>query len=207
MKKEKHRKLDVTDKFPYGLTIYDEKGIGKSGLKIIYTIETAKIEHDSAELNDLINNVKEKCKNRHVWVLYGSNERKGRWIPLQIASKTSGDVVDEIKSDFLCMIPFDETRDLKNWNSYFYKSVMKMRYYTSTRFQKYQKMKNMCKYLAIAILDDEGLLNAVEKVKSDTISEYQKRECDIALKIKPLFWNPAGKEFTYINSITSSSST
>ena len=50
------------------------------------------------------------------------------------------------------------------------------------------------------ILIDENQLDENLDSKNRIISKYQEKECDIALNIKPLFWNPSGKEFTYINS-------
>lgn len=195
-------KLNVENGFPYGLNQYNESEISKIGLKIIHIIETTKIKYNSSELNELLNNIKNECADSHIWVLYGSNDKEN-WIPLQAASRSSENIVSEIRTDFLCMTPFDEARDSKNWDSYFYNSVMQIRYGSDTKCQKYQKMKNMCNYLAIAILISEESLDEDEKVKDRIISKYQKKECDIALKIKPLFWNPAGKEFTYIKSIDS----
>lgn len=202
-KDEGYMKLNVENGFPYGLNQYDESEISKIGLKIIHIIETTKIKYNSSELNELLNNIKNECADSHIWVLYGSNDKEN-WIPLQAASRSSENVVSEIRTDFLCMTPFDEARDSKNWDSYFYNSVMQIRYGSDAKCQKYQKMKNMCNYLAIAILISEESLDEDEKVKDRIISKYQKKECDIALKIKPLFWNPAGKEFTYIKSIDSS---
>ena len=196
-------KLNVENCFPYGLNKYNESEISKIGLKIICTIETTKIKYNSPELKELFNNIKEKCADSHVWVLYGSNDKEN-WIPFQVASRNSGNIVSEIRTDFLCMTPYDESRDLKNWDSYFYNSVMEIKYGFDAKCQKYQKMKNMCNYLAVAILNSEEALDEGEKVKDQIISKHQKKECDIALEIKPLFWNPAGKEFIYIKSITSS---
>lgn len=195
-------KLNVETKLPYDINQYDEKEINEMGLKIIHIIETSKIEYNTKELKMLFVDIKEKCVNSHVWVLYGS-DNKEKWIPLQAASKNSKNVISEIRRDFLSMTSFDEKRDLKNWNSYFYNSVMEIRYGYDSKCQKYQKMKNMCNYLAIAILDPDKEKSLIEneKVKDGIISKYQKIECDIALDIKPLFWNPAGKEFTYINSL------
>ena len=188
---------NINGTFPYGLTQYDEGEIEKIGLKIIHTIETSKIKYGSRELNDLFDVVKRECGKSHVWVLYGSDERE-KWLPFQVASRTSENVISEIRTDFLCMTPYDENRDLKHWNSYFYNSVMEVKYGYDAKCQKYKKMKEMCKYLAIAILKDEDQLD-----ENEIITKYQKKECDIALEIKPLFWNPAGKEFNYIKSITS----
>ena len=193
-------KSNIENRFPYGSNQYEESEISRIGLKIIHTIETTKIKYNSAELNNLFNDIQEKCADSHIWVLYGS-DNKEHWIPLQVASRNSGNVVSEIRTDFLCMTPFDEARDLKNWDSYFYKSVMQIKYGSDAKCQKYQKMKDMCNYLAIAILESEESLDEDKKVKDQMLSKYQKKECDIALRIKPLFWNPAGKEFTYIKSL------
>lgn len=193
-------KSNIENRFPYGSNQYKESEISRIGLKIIHTIETTKIKYNSAELNNLFNDVQEECADSHIWVLYGS-DNKENWIPLQVASRNSGNVVSEIRTDFLCMTPFDEARDLKNWDSYFYKSVMQIKYGSDAKCQKYQKMKDMCNYLAIAILESEESLDEDKKVKDQMLSKYQKKECDIALQIKPLFWNPAGKEFTYIKSL------
>lgn len=40
----------------------------------------------------------------------------------------------------------------------------------------------MCKYLAVAILSDE---ESLAELDNEIISKYQKKECDIALKVKP----------------------
>lgn len=189
-------KLDVTPIFPYSLNQYNENEIKKIGLKIIHVIQTSEIEYNTKSLNELFDDIDKECVNSHVWALYGSND-KINWIPFQVASRSSENVISEIKTDFLCMTSFDEKRDLKDWNSYFYKSVMKMKYGFDAKCQKYQKMKEMCNYLAVTILiNEESLVEHKDRI----ISKYQKKECDIALMIKPLFWNPAGKEFTYINS-------
>lgn len=164
---------------------------------IQYIIETLEIEYNMAALNMMFNEIDQKCKNSHVWALYGSIDNSN-WIPLQVASKREKNVISEIKSDFLCMTSYDKERDLKDWNSYFYTSVMKVKYGFDVKCQKYQKMREMCKYLAVAILSDE---ESLAELDNEIISKYQKKECDIALKVKPLFWNPAGREFTYINSI------
>ncbi len=181
-------KLNVETEFPYGLNQYSEDEITKIGLKIIHIIETSKIEYDTEELKKLFDDINKECKNSHVWALYGSDNKKN-WIPLQVASRNSGNVINEIRTDFLCMTSFDKKKDLKNWNSYFYNSVMQIRYGFDAKCQKYQKMKKICNYLAIAILINEESLDENEKV-----TKYQKKECDIALKIQPLFWNPA-REF------------
>ena len=193
-------KLNIEAKFPYGLKKYNESEINEIGLKVIHTIETSRIEYNTKELNELFNGIKEKCKDRHVWALYGSDDQKN-WIPLQVASRNSGNIIDEIRTDFLCMTSFDEKKDLKNWNSYFYNSVMEVRHGFNTKCQKYQKMREMCCYLSIAVLIGEDSLDETMEDSDGIVSKYQKKECDIALKIKPLFWNPAGKEFTYINSL------
>lgn len=190
--------LKVDSKFPYGLNQYNKNEIEKIGLKIIHVIETSEIEYNTEALKKLFDDIDKECVNSHVWALYGSND-ENNWIPFQVASRSSKNVISEIKADFLCMTSFDEKRDLKVWKSYFYKSVMKMKYGFDAKCQKYQKMKEMCKYLAVTILINEESL-----VEHKDISKYQKKECDIALMIKPLFWNPAGKEFTYINSENSS---
>lgn len=190
-------KLTVDSVFPYGLERYNEAQIKDLGLKIIHIIDTSKIEYNTEELNNLFKDIDSKCNNSHVWALYGSID-KSNWIPLQVASRREKNVISEIKSDFLCMTSFNKERDLKDWNSYFYTSVMKVKYGFDAKCQKYQKMREMCKYLAVIILVDEEVLIEPNNIK---ISKYQKKECDIALKVKPLFWNPAGSEFTYINSI------
>lgn len=190
-------KKNVEFIFPYGAEIYNEGQINRIGLEIIYIIETSEIEYNTAALNMMFNKIDQKCKNSHVWTLYGSIDNSN-WIPLQVASKREKNVISEIKSDFLCMTSYDKERDLKDWNSYFYTSVMKVKYGFDVKCQKYQKMREMCKYLAVAILSDE---ESLAELDNEIISKYQKKECDIALKVKPLFWNPAGREFTYINSI------
>ena len=189
-------KLGVDSVFPYGLTQYNEKDMEEIGLEIIHIIQTAEIEYNTTALKELFVDIDEKCVNSHVWALYGFNDQNN-WIPFQVASRSSKSVISEIKTDFLCMTSFDENRDLKNWNSYFYKSVMEMKYGFDTKCQKHRKMKEMCNYLAVTTLSNE---QSLVEAKDNIISKYQKKECDIALKIKPLFWNPAGKEFTYINS-------
>lgn len=187
-------KLEVAPEFPYGLKLYNTEQIKEIGLKILHVIETSEIEYGTDALSEFFKDIEDNCKDSHVWVLYGSNDNEN-WIPFQAASKSSESVISEIKTDFNCMTSYDENKDLKNWNSYFYNSVMEIKYGFDARCQKYQKMKEMCKYIAVAILIDES---ALVEPKGGMISKYQKKECDIALEIKPLFWNPAGNEFTYI---------
>ena len=93
-----------------------------------------------------------------------------------------------------------EEKQSKPWNSYFYKSVMDIEYGSDLQCQKYGKIKGMCNFLAIAILENEKSLKG--KKNGSDISDYQKVECDIAYKLKPLLWNPIGKEFTYLKSKT-----
>lgn len=190
-------KKNVGKEFPYGLKQYTEENMKSNGLCIIQTIESTKIHYDSPKLAEFIKNIKEKCSDKHVLVLFGSNDTIN-WIPLQAASKTSENVAGEIRTDFLRMTPFDEKKDIVKWNSYFYNSVMEIKNGFDDKCQKYQKMKSMCKYLAVAILDNEEL--QCTDCESYTLSKYQMKECDIALDIEPLFWNPFGKERTYIES-------
>lgn len=192
-----HIKHNIEECFPYGLKQYNENDIDNIGIKIICTIRTTKIVYNSPELDECFATIKKECADKHIWVLYGSNDEKN-WIPLQAASRSSGNVIDEIRTDFICMTPFDKMKDEKVWNSYFYKSVMKIQYGFDAKCQKYQKMKNMCNYLAIAVLKDEATLGEEDKEGSEIISKYQKKECDIANDIKPLFWNPAWNELDYV---------
>lgn len=82
-------------------------------------------------------------------------------------------VISGIKGDFLCMTSYSEKKDLKQWSSYYYDSVLKIKYGFDAKCQKYQKMKEMCKYLAVAILTDEETL---AEIKDKSISKYQKKE-------------------------------
>lgn len=74
-------KEKVGSRYPYGVNQYDEKAISEMGLEIIGDIECSKIEYDNEELKTLFKCIREKCGDRHVWVLYGSDDKK-TWIPL-----------------------------------------------------------------------------------------------------------------------------
>lgn len=182
----------VEQKFPFGLRQYLENDLEQIKLKIVQCIETVEINNTSPVLQVFFSGIEKTCKDKHLWVLLGSDDKKS-WIPLQLASRNRYDVIGEIKTDFQCMIPFDKNVDKRTWKSYFHRDVMKIEYGKDAKCQKYGKIRELCKYLAVAILDDEESL-----VECEMISKYQKKECDLAKVMKPLLWNPAGKEFNYL---------
>ena len=187
--------LEDKKNYPYGLTEYGIDIIISKGLTIVATIETDKINDNSEELKRFFGNINKECKSKHIWILFGSNDDNDRktWIPFQVASCT--DVVKEIKNDFSCMFvkKNHENRVLK---SYFdKKEIMKIECGVDTKCQKYRKVKNGCKYLAVAVLEDE---NNLKQDGVFYISKYQKAECDIACELKPLLWNPVKKEHIYV---------
>ncbi len=194
--------LIVEENFPYGLSIYKKEQIEEIGLKMIdSSIQASDIEYDTEAMSTFFSDIEINCKKHHVWALFGSND-KTNWIPLQAASCTAGDVVNEIKKDFLCMTSI-EARDTKTWNSYFFKSVMNIDYGLDSKCQKYREIKKLCKYFSIAVLVNESEL---EGCSDNLVTKYQKAECNIALTVKPLLWKPFGKEYTYLNSMPNSSS-
>jgi len=187
-------KIKVEKEYPYGITEFKPNQIKDFGLKVIAEIEASEIQADNQNMRKFFYTIKKKCSDKHIWILFGSND-KNSWIPLQAASKTKN-VAEEIRNDFLCMIPYNRDNSTKSWDSHFYKSVMDIDYGRERKYQKYRKIRNMCKWLGIAIFENE---NKLEEVNDNSgISKYQKAECDIAFELKPMLWNPAGKEFTYL---------
>lgn len=189
-------KIKITKKYPYGIEEFKTDKITELGLKIIAEIKTSDIQADNHTMNAFLDVINKKCDDNHIWFLFGSND-KTSWIPLQAASKTNN-VTEEIRNDFLCMFPYNRDNSTKSWDSHFYESVMEIDYGLERKCQKYRKIKDMCEWLGIAIYENEDQL--VDFNDGSGINKFQKVECDIALKLKPLLWNPAGKEFTYLKS-------
>ena len=77
----------IDNPFPFGLESYllNEKGIANKGLQIIVQIRSKSIYDNSNELNEFFNIIDSKCKDKRLWVLFGSDDSK-RWLPLQLAS-------------------------------------------------------------------------------------------------------------------------
>ena len=185
-------KIKVEKEYPYRITEFKPNQIKDFGLKVIAEIESSEIQYDNQNLNTFFYTIEKECKDKHIWILFGSKDKKS-WIPLQAGSKTKN-VTEEIRNDFSCMFPYDEKKNKKSWNSCFYKSVMEIDYGLERKYQKYRQIKDMCKWLGIAIFVNESKLKDVND--GSGISKYQKAECDIAVKLKPLLWNPAPNSST-----------
>ncbi len=146
-------------------------------------------------MKTFIKSINEQCSEKHLWVLFGSNDRE-KWIPFQVASKKTN-IASEIRTDFLCMTSFDEQRNKKKWRSYYHDSVMEIEYGHDTKCQKYGITRRLCSYLAVVVISNEHL---IDETKDTGITKYQIKECELAQELEPLLWNPAGKEYAYLNS-------
>lgn len=73
--------------FPFGLEKYllNEEGINGKGLEIIAQIQSETICDNSNELKKFFDIIDSKCKDKRLWVLFGSDDSKS-WLPLQLAS-------------------------------------------------------------------------------------------------------------------------
>ena len=149
---------------------------------------------NSKELEKLFDDINEKCKDKHLWALLGKENKDAKiWLPLQLASVSSEDVIKEIKTDFKRMIQFDPNKDTKNLSSYFHKNIMEVEIGKDSICQKYSKLKESIPFFAIAIYNGDY-------TKKDTyITKYQIKEIELAGLIKPLIWNASPMEKKYIN--------
>ncbi len=191
------REKNYIGEFPYGCNCFNLAQIEKElGLKKIYSISTIKVARKNKEFENMMKVVNEKCLDKHVWGLFGNNG-EDRWIALQVASisEKGSDIRKEIRTDFNRMLPFSSEDDIREWKSYFHGIVMVVEEGQDVVCQKYQKMKNLCDTLMIAIVDEE---NKLPEFTDEDISKYQKFEIELAKKTKPLFWNPFGKEWRYL---------
>lgn len=188
-------------KFPFGLnnllSLDDLEGLDLD--IVIDNINSNIISYNSKELEKLFDDINEKCKDKHLWALLGKESDKEEnkeakiWLPLQLASVSSEDVIKEIKGDFKRMLPFNSIKDTKNLSSYFHKNIMEVEIGKDSICQKYSKLKESIPFFAIAIYN-----GAYTEIDSD-INEYQEKEIELAGKIKPLIWNASPKEKKYIN--------
>lgn len=190
----------IDNPFPFGLEKYllNEKGIISKGLKIIAQIQSETICDNSNELKDFFDIIDSKCKDKRLWVLFGSDDSK-RWLPLQLAS-VYGDEKDiryEIKSDFKRMIPFNPETDVREWNSKFHSRIMEVEIGRDIYCQKYAKLREKSTFFAVAILAKEEYAD----IENSIITKYQKKEIELAYELKPLIWNPSPQEKKYLNNI------
>lgn len=181
--------------FPFGLKLLSLKDISEIGLEIIGNIDATYIDRDSGELEALFKKINDKCINKRLWVLLGSKDNK-KWLPIQLGSVSAknSDIRSEIKTDFRRMIPFNPQIDVKEWKSNYYGAIMEVEIGRDTVCQKYAKLREKCPFFAIAILDKEEYCEEDISI----ISKYQKKELELAEKLKPLIWNPSPKEKKYI---------
>lgn len=187
----------ILDKeFPFGLnnllSLNDLSGFCLD--IVIDNIDSNIISYDSKGLEQLFKDINEKCKDKHLWALLGKENKDAKiWLPLQLASVSSEDVIEEIKTDFTRMIQFDPNKDTKNLSSYFHKNIMEVEIGKDSICQKYSKLKESIPFFAIAIYN-----GVYTEIDSD-INEYQIKEIELARMIKPLIWNASPMEKKYIN--------
>lgn len=187
----------ILDKeFPFGLnnllSLNDLSGFCLD--IVIDNIDSNIISYDSKELEQLFKDINEKCKDKHLWALLGKENKDAKiWLPLQLASVSSEDVIKEIKTDFTRMIQFDPNKDTMNLSSYFHKNIMEVEIGKDSICQKYSKLKESIPFFAIAIYN-----GVYTEIDSD-INEYQIKEIELARMIKPLIWNASPMEKKYIN--------
>lgn len=188
-------------KFPFGLNnLLSLEDLEKLRLDIVIdNINSNIIFYKSEELKQLFKAIDEKCKGKHLWALLGKESDKEEnndakiWLPLQLASVSSEDVIKEIKADFKRMIPFDSIKDTRTLSSYFHKNIMEVEIGKDSICQKYSKLKESIPFFAIAIYNEDY-------AKEDTyITKYQIKEIELAGMIKPLIWNASPMEKKYIN--------
>lgn len=189
----------IDNPFPFGLERYllNEKGIANKGLQIIVQIRSETIYDNSNELTEFFNIIDSKCKDKRLWVLFGSDDSK-RWLPLQLASvyAEKKDIRYEIKSDFKRMIPFNPETDVREWTSKFHGKIMEVEIGRDIYCQKYAKLREKFIFLAVAVLTKEEYADTDNGI----ITKYQKKEIDLAYELKPLIWNPSPQEMKYLNS-------
>lgn len=165
---------------------------------VIDNINSNIIFSNSKELEKLFDDINEKCKDKHLWALLGKksnkeeNDKAKIWLPLQLASVSTEDVIKEIKGDFKRMLPFDSIKDTKNLSSYFHKNIMEVEIGKDSICQKYSKLKESIPFFAIAIY------NGDYTKKGTYITKYQIKEIELAGMIKPLIWNASPMEKKYI---------
>ena len=187
----------ILDKeFPFGLnnllSLNDLSGFCLD--IVIDNIDSNIISYDSKGLEQLFKDINEKCKDKHLWALLGKENKDAKiWLPLQLASVSSEDVIEEIKTDFTRMIQFDPNKDTKNLSSYFHKNIMEVEIGKDSICQKYSKLKESIPFFEIAIYN-----GVYTEIDSD-INEYQIKEIELARMIKPLIWNASPMEKKYIN--------
>lgn len=187
--------MKLDSEFPFGLDAYllNQEEITEMGLKIISQIESKDICDNSDALKNLFGKIDLECKGRHLWVLLGSKDSES-WLPLQLASiwAEKKDVRYEIKSDFKRMIPFNSKTRV--WSSKYHGKIMEVEVGRDVYYQKYAKLREKTKYLAVAILSNEKELKQPNNTK---ISKYQLKEIELAEELKPLIWNPSPAEKKY----------
>lgn len=187
----------IDSPFPFGLEecLLNEEGITSKGLKIIAQIQSESICDNSNELKKFFNIIDSECKDKRLWVLFGSDNNK-RWLPLQLASVSAEkkDIRYEIKSDFKRMIPFNPKTDVRKWTSKFHGYIMNVEIGRDIYCQKYAKLREKTKILAVAILINEQYAD----IDNSIITKYQKKEIDLANELKPLIWNPSPQEMKYL---------
>lgn len=190
-------------KFPFELSdnLLSLNDLSRLCLEIVIdNIDSTKIFYGSKELKELFDDIDEKCKGKHLWALLGKeNDDAKKWLPLQLASVSSKDVIKEIKADFKRMIPFDPNIDTKNLSSYFYKNIMEVEIGKDNICQKYSKLKERIPLFAIAIYNEDCTKKGTYTEKDTYITKYQIKEIDLAKEIKPLIWNASPMEKKYIN--------
>ena len=192
-------------KFPFGLNnLLSLADLEKLRLDIVIdNINSNIIFYKSEELKQLFKAIDEKCKGKHLWALLGKESDKEEnndakiWLPLQLASVSSEDVIKEIKADFKRMIPFDSIKDTRTLSSYFHKNIMEVEIGKDSICQKYSKLKESIPFFAIAIYNDRHYTEIDSNINVYQI--YPKKEIELAGKIKPLIWNASPMEKKYIN--------
>ena len=187
----------ILDKeFPFGLSnnLLSLNDLGKLCLDVVIDdIDSTEIFYGSKELKQLFIDIDEKCEGKHLWALLGKENKDAKiWLPLQLASVSTEDVIKEIKADFTRMILFDPNKDTKNLSSYFHKNIMKVEIGKDNICQKYSKLKERIPFFAIAIY------NGNYTKKGTYITEYQIKEIELAGEIKPLIWNASPMEKKHI---------
>lgn len=179
--------------FPYDCKVYSSEELKNNrNHTVICEFACSDIDEEEKRLN-ICEIIKKDCLEKHVWALYGSNNKDG-WICLQVASKDAGDVVSEIIYDIESMHE-DNSNKERSWRSMFHANVFKANYeYIDSDIvhQKYRLMKNKFNKLMIVVINSDSLL--IDSEVGDLGSKNKYAEVKYACETEPLFWNAFGKE-------------
>lgn len=179
----KNEKISIEAKFPYDCPIIYEKDFEDSSFQVVCSFPKDCLLKNE-EKKELFQTIRQQCHGERLWALLGGMKRD-EYICLQVGHSSS--VAKEITSDLQCMLPFDETKDVKSWSSQFHQSLFQVKYGFDVRCQKYNDMYNRFAYFCLILIECNDYLKNVETKQYDLI---QFAEVKFAFDTKALYWNP-----------------